>query len=221
MADEVKFGKYSFSSMNACIVAAKRKVRSYDVAGKIPAADEDFFKELLKLHPDYESKRGVGLASIGYGYCRNFNTKCLIAVRVDGSEQAFSWMSCLKSPTAKHRVQAVFRELVLSDTTALRASTVFGVVNCHLTGERLGFNTSRVIYIEDLSFNDLVNEFLGFLDTDYNKVDMRCSRNGNESGLVLHDKLLAEKWKKYHKEMAVMTLISTDPKFEASHDNCA
>lgn len=221
MSNKVQFGKYTFRNTEACIAECKRKIRSYKHAGKIPAEDEDFFKELFKIHPDYDSKRGVGIASIEYGYDPYFGSRCLVLIRVDGTEQTISWLTCFKRPTPKHKVQIAFRALVAGDITALRARTVFSNVSCPLTGEKLGFNNSRVVYIEDLSFNELISEFLWFMDLEYRKVDVRVPRESKTGEFIVTDKVLAAKWRKYHEEMAVTTLIYDDSNLVQNTSCCA
>jgi hypothetical protein len=105
-------------------------------------------------------------------------------------------------------VQRAFREAVAGDISVLKASVVFSPQTCFLSGEKLGFNNSRAIYNTDLGFNDLVSEFLWWLNLEYEDVRVRYPNCDGDACPVLNDDILQAKWRAFHKEMAVITLIS-------------
>ena len=211
MCNSITVANHYFRNLEACKAECKRKIRKFSTIRAIPEKEQHFFKELFKLHPDYDEKRGVGIESVRYGYERKYGTKCLIVVRYDGSEKSISWMSCLKRPTVKHKVQQAFRKAVEGDVNIFKAAAVFSDPYCSLTGEKLGFNNSRVVYNKGLSFNELLGEFLWFMDIPYQEVGAIYPRDEECKLPVVPDEMLVAKWRKYHKEMAEMSIMSDKP----------
>lgn len=216
----VKFGDYSFHDQSALATECKRRISKYKVSQEIPVDDQKFFHQLFTCHPDYEEKIGCGIKTIRWGHDPVHGSKCLLIRRFDDTEDVISWRGSIRKPTLKHKVQQAFRNTVAGDVNIFKASAAFNPVTCFITGERLGFSNSRVIYNKDLSFNELVEEFLGFLDLELSDIRLMFS-NKNFKASILADNELAAKWRAYHKEMAVMTLVSSDTQIKLKNTNKA
>ena len=97
MSNSIILSNHRFYSAKECFKECKIKIKKYRVGNQIPKKDQDFFKELFKLHPKYEKKVGCGIKFIKYGLDTTYGTGCLIIVRLDNTEQSISWRSCLES----------------------------------------------------------------------------------------------------------------------------
>lgn len=210
MRRTIAIGKKEFESTKACIKECNKRIAKYKAGDSLSSKDFMFFKQLLAMHPDREEKIGCGIQSLRYDRHSSYSTKCLIITRYDGSEQPVSWFSCLCRPTIKHKVQRAFRAAAESHINLLKASVVFKHQKCFLSGEKLGLNNSRAVYNTDLSFNELVAEFLWCVGLDYKDVGLHYDNGLGR--LAIEDETLIKKWQAFHEEMAVITLISSKPK---------
>lgn len=210
MATPVVFGDHKFESRNQCVKACKKIIARYQMAQVLKIEDQIFFAQLFTLHPDYEEKAGCGIKAIRYGYDPEYGTRCLIIVRYDGTETTISWGNCLQSPKKKYRVEKAFRNASACQVNAFKARTVLSPVFCFISGERLGLANSRVVYNAELSFNELVGQFLRSLSLEYADIVLQYGEHFGELNTVSVDENLASKWCAYHEEKAVMTLVSAD-----------
>lgn len=210
MTTPVVFGDYKFENRNTCVKACKKVIARYKVAQELPLKDQVFFAQLFTLHPDYEEKAGCGIKAIRYGYDPIYGTKCLIIVRHDETEAPISWGNCLQSPKKKYRVQKAFRKAVAGDVSAFKTNAAFSPVFCFISGERLSFANSRVIYSAELSFNELVEQFLNSLGLGYADIELQYGEHDGEKSTVFLEESLACQWRAYHKEKAVMTMVSAN-----------
>lgn len=66
----------------------------YDFEEKVSAQDASFLASALERHPDYIQKIGVGIDHffVGRG---DYGTRCFWIRRVDGTEERFSFKSCV------------------------------------------------------------------------------------------------------------------------------
>lgn len=209
MAKNIIIGKEEFETAYSCMRECRARISKYKAGEHLDSKDFVFFKQVLALHPDREEKLGCGISSLKYDWHGSYNTKCLIIIRHDGTEQPVSWQSSLQKPTAKHQVQQAFRTAAEGYVNLLKAAVVFKHQNCFLSGEKLGLNNSRAIYSADLSFNELVAEFLWCLGLEYRDVILHYHYGRNCPALI--DEVLMKKWQAFHEEMAVITLISNRP----------
>lgn len=88
---------HRFYSAKECFKECKIKIKTYREGNQISKRDQDFFKALFKLHPNYEKKIGCGIKLIKYGHDKTHGTGCLVIVRLDNTEQSISWRSCLEN----------------------------------------------------------------------------------------------------------------------------
>lgn len=209
----VGFGGHYFKSKVECTTEGKRRISKYKVGQTLSINDTKFFKEMFKLHPDYEDKLGCGIASIRYDTDKEYGTNCLFIVRHDGSEIDISWIGSLQLPKTKHDVQSAFRQAVAGDVNVFKAGLVLRGARCWVSDAKLGYGNCRVAYSTDLTFNELVDEFLDIIDYDFREVALVKPRTKDlevKPCLMLADEWLIRMWQVYHKEMAEMVLVSTD-----------
>ncbi len=93
-AQPIEIGDYRFERKTDALVFMKEMLNRYHPGDTVSAADADFLILALKRHPESASKIGVGpkkfeVRSADYG------TQCFWIVRNDGSEERFSYKSCV------------------------------------------------------------------------------------------------------------------------------
>ncbi|WJI78038.1 MULTISPECIES: DCL family protein [unclassified Mesorhizobium] len=66
----------------------------YRPGDAVSAADVAFLAEALKRHPEARTKIGSGIRSFDVRSA-DYGTKCFWVLRTDGSEERFSYKSCV------------------------------------------------------------------------------------------------------------------------------
>lgn len=90
----VNIGDYSFSKKGDALLYLKEILNRYDLNCQVSEKDSDFLREAIKNHPECVLKTGIGIdhfvvRSADYG------TRCFYVVRTNGTEERFSYKSCV------------------------------------------------------------------------------------------------------------------------------
>ena len=93
-AQPVEIGRHKFERKADALTFMKEMLNRYRPGDVVDTADAEFLIIALKRHPEAESKIGIGpkrfeVRSADYG------TQCFWIIRVDGSEERFSYKSCV------------------------------------------------------------------------------------------------------------------------------
>lgn len=93
-AQTVEIGEMRFAKKGDALNHLKSVLNSYNPEERVKAEDKIFLLEAIKNHPEVNEKIGVG---IDYFFVRraDFGTKCFWIRRTDGSEERFSYKSCV------------------------------------------------------------------------------------------------------------------------------
>ncbi|MFI8339981.1 DUF3223 domain-containing protein [Streptomyces sp. NPDC085639] len=99
---------------------------------------EEFLRDLITRHPDYEEKAGVGVD--GFVVVRTeWNNRGLMLVRIDGSDIDISWEECLKATPHAQQVRGCLRRAVKKQVLgAVAEAFAQGPVVCAVTGDSIG-----------------------------------------------------------------------------------
>lgn len=93
-AQPVEIGDMYFSKKGDALNHLKSVLNSYRPEERVSAADEIFLLEALKKHPEVNEKIGVGVDHL-FVRRADYGTKCFWVRRTDGSEERFSYKSCV------------------------------------------------------------------------------------------------------------------------------
>lgn len=167
----------------------------------LDAEDEEYILKLLKLHPHYEEKAGVGIKHIfvqwytmGIHYPQ---TPVFFIERVDGSTVDFSLRNVFKKIRGINESFDLNRELrkaIRDQTLAYKQEYFVRSGLDQITGEPISLLTSKVKHI-DPCFEDLVERFLYDEEIERDQIT------------YLSDDLI-KKFQRYHMENAHMLVIS-------------
>ncbi len=93
-AQPVKIGNLDFAKKGDALNHLKSILNSYSPEERVSVKDDSFLMEALKLHPEADEKIGIG---IDHMFVRraDYGTKCFWIRRTDGSEERFSYKSCV------------------------------------------------------------------------------------------------------------------------------
>jgi hypothetical protein len=183
-------------------------VQRYGIGGDITEPDDDAFcRDLLERHPEYDLKRGAGIAhfrviahtdhgrrSVGIGL-----------VRLDGEVADFSWNACLTPFSQRTQVLAALRHAVADQVAISRNAALSSgqPLLCSVTGTPI--RSAAELHIDHAAptFLELAEDFIA----DNGGVD--AFRILPESGvgvsyIELEDKGLERRWQERHRERAVL-----------------
>lgn len=208
----IRFGDYWFEDKADCLYEGKRRITKYKRGDILSKHDTKFFESLFTLHYDYLEKVGCGIKHLRFDKDSKYGTNCIIIVRRDDTEVDISWANSLQRPKARHDIQAAFRQAVEEDVVLFRSAMIQRGARCWLTNEILTDNDCRATYSTDLTFNELVEEFLDIVDINiYNVKLMRPRRKYSRKPpvLILKNPVFKRMWQVYHREMAQIVLVST------------
>lgn len=93
-AQPVEIGEMKFLKKGDALNYLKSLLNSYHPEERVSAVDELFLLEALKNHPEVSEKVGVGIAHF-FVRRADYGTKCFWVRRTDGSEERFSYKSCV------------------------------------------------------------------------------------------------------------------------------
>lgn len=86
----------SFGSRVEAVEHFKALLRRYAPGDRVSDTDAVELTALLKRHPDYVGKIGSGIDHFGV-VAAEYGTQCFGIKRLDGSEDRFSYLACIKN----------------------------------------------------------------------------------------------------------------------------
>src|SRR5262249_483766 len=160
----------------------------YEPGATISGADDRALRRLIEQHPDYDQKRGCGIACFTVTDDTAFGSRCFVLVRADGSRSDFSYRDCISPKSAPATLLAGMRLEVADDIQAAK------VKHFENHGDELGRIKSAVsdvlITIEDAhadhavprTFNELAVLFLAARGIDPDNSDLLAPLQDNQFG---------------------------------------
>ena len=93
-AQPVEIGGLKFSKKGDALSHLRGILNSYSLEERVSNQDASFLFDALAKHPEASEKIGVG---VDYFFVRraDYGTRCFWVKRLDGSEERFSYKSCI------------------------------------------------------------------------------------------------------------------------------
>ena len=169
--------------------------------------------DLLQGHPDATRKIGCGVEAIEIRPNPRYpKERTFYLIRVDGSEDDFSYLKCLRAPKPLEVFTGICRKLIGWQMHWLKSSyfreyAKAGRVRCPLTGRWMTETQAHVDHIPPDTFDRLVTNFI---DQNNIKVENVALQEDRESdiGKTFVSLSLIENWVNYHKMNAKLRVIS-------------
>jgi hypothetical protein len=183
-------------------------VQRYGVGGDVTDPDDDaFLRGLLERHPEYDLKRGPGIAHFRVIAHTDHGRRSvgLALVRLDGEVADFSWNACLTPLGHRTQVLAALWHAVADQVAAAR-NAVLGSgqpLVCSVTGAPIPSAAELHIDHADPTFLVLAE---GFIAENGGADDFRIlpDPGSGVSYIELEDKVLEGRWQDHHQERAVL-----------------
>ncbi|MEU3341961.1 DUF3223 domain-containing protein [Streptomyces sp. NPDC006668] len=183
-------------------------VQRYGIGGDVTDPEDDsFLRDLLKCHPEYDLKRGIGIAHFRVIAHTDHNRRSvgIALIRLDGEVSDFSWNACLTPFSQRTQVLAALRHAIAEQVAQARDTALDSgqPLVCAVTGELIPSAAELHIDHADPTFLDLAEEFI----TVNGGVDAFRILPDSGAGITyieLEDKKLEELWQNYHRERALL-----------------
>lgn len=213
---EVWIGKRRYATKKARQEAVQEILGRYRRGQLVDQEEDDLLlRDLLNMHPDAAEKVGPGVDQFRIIATPRGNHKGPQAVLVDGRKVAFSYQKCLDAPTHKQRVLAAMRtEIEPQVNTYYESRKASRTLVSDESGQLLAAADVHVSYFRGPQFHDIATNFVQV----YGSVDAVDLTASTTRGLALFtDRALAKRWHAYHKEHAVLGLLSAKENLRRPH----
>ncbi|MFE0449099.1 DCL family protein [Streptomyces fungicidicus] len=204
----ITIGATHYPTKKAVLEVCRDIVRRYGVGGEVTDPDDDaFLRHLLERHPQYDLKRGDGIAHFRViAHTDNGHKSVGLAlVRLDGEVADFSWNACLTPLSQRTQVLAALRHAITDQVAAARTAALSSgqPLVCSVTGAPIPSATELHIDHATPTFLVLAEEFTvgnGGMDA----FRILPDPGTGVSYIELEDKALESRWQDYHRERAVL-----------------
>ncbi|MFJ2736068.1 DCL family protein [Streptomyces sp. NPDC087317] len=183
-------------------------VQRYGIGGDVTGSDDDgFLRHLLERHPEYDLKRGAGVAHFRVIAHTDYGRRSvgLALVRLDGEVADFSWNACLTPLSHRTQVLAALRHAIADQVASARDAALNSMqpLVCSVTGAPIPSAVELHIDHAPPTFLDLAEKFIagnGGVDAFRILPDSGAGVSYTE----LEDKVLEGRWQDHHQERAVL-----------------
>lgn len=204
----------TFTTQQELVAHIRAILKRYSNGEMLDMFDNLFVYDLLRLHPEADRKIGSGVEFFFVAdnpvypgpRSRGFRVH-----RADGSETDFSFWECVRPSSHSQKVIDAFRHVIEPDLRQFKQhvfdSSDDGIVACPDTGQTLTFTSAHVDHKAPLTFDRMIADFLVFEGISANDVRLHASGD-NEYQDRLVDLALQERWIAYHRDNAVLEVVS-------------
>lgn len=163
--------------------------------------------ELFARHPEWDQKRGCGIACVKVVESPIYGDRCFWIYRTDGSDTDISYLTCVKSKGKTPRAQfmAAARCAVVDQIIKFKRKAFNGrfVVHCEITGKLVSEDNADVDHI--FPFARLVDRFITQYHIDIAAVEYVNKGDGDIVTCFSSD-IIEQKWKAFHEKHAKLQI---------------
>ncbi|MFD3728841.1 DUF3223 domain-containing protein [Streptomyces sp. NPDC058671] len=201
-------GPREYPSKKAAQAAVREVLYGYSVGSIVDQeADHLLLLDLLDLHAEADIKIGVGVEAFAIAPPLQGPHPGFELIRTDGTRIDFSYLACLKPPSYRQQVCAAMRVEVKGDVSAYFTSRVAAnTLVSDGSGRELDITDTHVSYFRGPSFAELAAAFAEEAG-GWEAIELTTSSDPGRGQCT--DRALAERWRKYHQEHAVLGLLSS------------
>jgi hypothetical protein len=221
---KIEIGGLSFPSKTAAVEYFKATLHRHSIGARVPDPDNTELGWLLERHPNYQDKAGCGVQHFSVRDAI-YGTRCFEIVRTDGSKTDFSYITCLngKAPSPESEALGALRAEVASDILDKKREFFQergdnqGMVPCAITGVPVTFEGSHADHAPPRPFGTLALTFLKARGITPS-AELITPSADNQYEPRLRDRALAEAWRTYHHDLAVIRVVAKGANLAHSHE---
>ena len=206
----MKIADLEFQTKKDALNYYKAILNSYKVGDKLSEKDNADVLKLLKMHPEYQLKVGVGIKCIRVVNIPKYNTKAFEITRIDDTTDIFSYIKCFNSAKSDFtKFSRACRETVEEDLRNVKLAyfqqfSNKGLVKCQETGELLKWENVHTDHRQPNTFSVIVDRFVELYKIDIQNIKYIEVLDGQNK---FEDENLKRKFKEYHKEKANLRIV--------------
>jgi hypothetical protein len=176
----------------------------------VPDGESSELMWLLGRHPKAAEKIGCGVAFFTVQINPPYGSRGFWFTRIDGSTDDFSYLVCIRPPSAKDAVLKAMRAEVGLDVWQAKIAyfeqhAVGGVVPCAISGAPITIDEADCDHAEPYRFHTLATAFLK-AHTIEPSAGMVFTDTSKEPRLV--DRDLAKSWVRFHHALACIQIVA-------------
>jgi hypothetical protein len=209
-------GKLTFPTQKAATAHFRTILHRHGAGVRIPEPDATGLCWLLERHPYAAQKVGCGVKYFTTQHEAEYGTLHFVLVRTDDSQTDFSFLHCIKAPTALSDAKQAMRAEVTPDILDAKAeffrrnANADGKVLCPVSNVWIGPEEADADHAPPHLFGPMATMFLAArgIEPDAGFVD---DHGDNLIGPRMRDRALAADWRKYHHRLAAIRVIARVP----------
>jgi hypothetical protein len=173
----------------------------------------EILKDLVAGHYHADQLVGCGVQTIKVE-ANAFGYKGFEVVRVDGSQQAWSFHHAIYPPkTGDHdmalaAIRSAFRAEIYDQVSAFKSAVVGKGGRCPVSGKPLLWETTDVDHVQP--FAELLQEFLQEIGVSMPSVEVQQIQGGLAGAYKLSNQAFAQRWREWHQRKAVFQALWRD-----------
>jgi hypothetical protein len=162
---------------------------------------------LFERHPEFEQKRGCGIASVKVVLNPVFGDRCFWIYRTDGTETDISYRACVtsKKPGQRQAFMAACRIAIADQVLAFKRFQFnrHPLVKCNISGRLVSESDSHVDHF--IPFINLVEHFVSTRRIDIDAVRFKPKVDGSFVTEFACESL-KKQWQEYHRLNATLRI---------------
>lgn len=182
-------------------------VNRCNAGARVPSANEGFVLELLARHPEYDQKRGVGIAHLTVDMDNVWRTtKHFTIHRVDGSHTDFSWKTCLNGKNVRSEALGAMRRAIGGQIFTFKMAELLKSLVCPFRGIELTKENSHVDHEPPITFANIADSWFAEIG-GYEQVKISEPTDAQCAAEMVEEQQKLD-WQTHHQSMAKLRLIS-------------
>ena len=206
----------------------KAILNKYELQNSLDTTDFQFICELLKRHPEYDKKLGVGITKIIIKLDGNWGkTRCFHIKRIDGTETDFSYLNCIDNDTSreplkmfKQCARSAVKDQVVSHLSNYIRRTIDNDNNvvCEKSQLKIRREQATVDHTPPITFDKILNDFLKLKNIEPSQIEY-TGFGDNEYNKEFKDEQIKSEFANYHRQVAKLRVISSDENLRQKKKN--
>lgn len=162
---------------------------------------------LFERHPEFEQKRGCGIASVKVVLNPVFGDRCFWIYRTDGTDTDISYRVCVtsKKPTKRQAFMAACRAAIAEQVLAFKRSRFNNnpLIKCQISGRLVSESDAHVDHF--IPFINLVEHFVSTRYVNIDTVQYQPKVDGDFVTKFANESL-EKQWQEYHRLNATLQI---------------
>lgn len=192
-------------------------LNKYGLNKAIDTIDLQFISELLKRHPEYDRKIGIGIKAIVVKIDGHWHkTRCFHIQRTDGTETDFSYKNCIDNDTSREPMK-MFKQSARSAVSDQIVSHLSNYISrtkdsndnviCQKSKTKIKKEQATVDHIPPITFDRIVTDFISMKNIEPSQIDY-IGFGDNEYNKEFKEESMRLQFANYHKQVAKLRVIS-------------